>query len=83
MIGGQVPFLRKDEMRETRQNATTTDQADVLLNELRAIDHWDAQYEQHHGRKWADTIAYISRQKRRGEIIRQLLLFSQNQRGKK
>jgi len=49
---------------------------DVLLNELRAIAYWDGQYERQHNPPWHEIIAYISRQKRRGEIIRQLLRFS-------
>ena len=64
---------RKETMRRTAQIDLTSDQVEVLLDELRAIDHWDAKYETHRRPKWGDTVAYISRQRRRGEILRQLL----------
>ena len=65
-------------MRRTTQIDLTSEQVEVLLNELRAIDHWDAKYEIHRRPKWDDTVAYISRQRRRGEILRQLLSLARN-----
>ncbi len=50
----------------------TIEQLEKLVNELRAISHWDAEYERHRCPKWYETVAYVSRQKRRSEIIRQL-----------
>ena len=53
-------------------NDGTIDQLEKLVSELRAISHWDAEYGRHRCPKWCETIAYVSRQRRRSEIIRQL-----------
>jgi hypothetical protein len=64
-------------MRKPIQIELTNEQREALLNELRAIDHWDAKYEIHRRPKWDDTVAYVSRQRRRGEILRQLIASSE------
>jgi hypothetical protein len=43
-----------------------------LVSELRAISYWDAEYKRHRCPEWYETVAYVSRQKRRSDIIRQL-----------
>jgi len=48
------------------------EQVEKLVSELRAISHWDAECQRHRCLEWYETIAYVSRQKRRSEIIRQL-----------
>ena len=69
--------------RTPQPDITTTERAEALLNELRAINYWDGQYDRHRAPNWNETVAYISRQRRRGEIIRQLLRFRQDKRTKK
>lgn len=49
---------------------------EALQNELRAIDYWDAQYKRQFNPAGHDTVAYISRKRRRGEIIRELLCLA-------
>lgn len=44
-----------------------------LLSELRAIERWDTEYWRKPRPEWHEKGAFVSRQKRRGEIIRQLL----------
>jgi hypothetical protein len=60
-------------MRRTNQIDITSEQADSLVNELLAIEHWDAYYIRHSTPEWYETVAYISRQRRRNNIVRQLL----------
>jgi hypothetical protein len=49
------------------------EEVEKLVNELRAISHWNAEYRQHDCPEWYETIAFVSRQKRRAEIMRTLL----------
>ena len=44
-----------------------------LLSELRAIERWDTEYWRKPRPEWHDKGAFVSRQKRRREIIRHLL----------
>lgn len=44
-----------------------------LASELRAISHWDTQYWRKRRPERYETFAFVSRQKRRSEIIRDLL----------
>jgi hypothetical protein len=48
------------------------EQVEKLVSELRAISHWDAECQRRRCLEWYETVAYVSRQKRRSEIIRQL-----------
>jgi hypothetical protein len=48
-------------------NATNT-----LVQELRAIDQWDIDYRRRRRREPYETAAYLSRQRRRIEIMRAL-----------
>jgi hypothetical protein len=54
----------------------TIEKVDKLVSELRAISHWDSEYWRHRCPEWYETVAYVSRQKRRSEIMRQLLRAS-------
>jgi hypothetical protein len=45
-----------------------------LVSELRAISYWDAEYWRQRCPERYETVAFVSRQKRRSEIIRQLSL---------
>ena len=54
----------------------TIEKVEVLVSELRAINHWDTEYWRYRCPKWYETVAFVSRQKRRREIIRQLLHVS-------
>ena len=60
-------------MRQMVFSAVTFEQLEKLVNELRAISHWDDEYGRRIRPEWYETVARISRQKRRSEIIRQLL----------
>jgi hypothetical protein len=40
-----------------------------LVSELRAISHWDSEYLQRDCPERYETVAYVSRQKRRREIL--------------
>jgi hypothetical protein len=64
-------------MRKTIQIDLTSEQIEALLNELQAIDYWDRNYETDPRPAWEDTVAYISRQRRRGEIRRLLIASSE------
>jgi hypothetical protein len=44
-----------------------------LLSELRAIERWDTEYWRKPRPEWHEKGAFVSRQKRRCEIIRHLL----------
>lgn len=59
----------------------TLGKVDKLVSELRAISHWDADYQRHRCPEWHETVAYVFRQKRRGAIIRQRLRFSASRQG--
>jgi len=48
-----------------------------LLSELRAIRYWDTEFCRRSSPAWYETAAFISRQKRRREIIRKLLTVSE------
>jgi hypothetical protein len=50
-----------------------SNQVNALLHELLAIDHLVDRYERHRNPAWNETVAYVFRQTRRGEIIRQML----------
>jgi hypothetical protein len=54
-------------------NEETIQKLESLAGELRAISHWDTAYWRRRRPEWYETIAFVSRQKRRGEIILQLL----------
>jgi|CZKJ01.1.fsa_nt_gi hypothetical protein len=45
-----------------------------LLNEMRAIEYWDAAYCENQCHEPYEEMAFASRQKRRAEIIGQLML---------
>jgi hypothetical protein len=47
-------------------------QVESLVSELRAISLWDAQFWRDHCLEWSETVAFVSRQRRRDEIIRDL-----------
>jgi hypothetical protein len=51
----------------------TIEKVDKLVSELRAINYWDTEYWRHRCPEWYETVAFLSRQKRRSENIRQLL----------
>lgn len=51
----------------------TIEPVERLLSELRAIERWDTEYWRKSRPEWHEKGAFVSRQKRRGEIIRQLL----------
>ena len=59
-------------MRQMVLSDEAFEQMEKLVNELRAISHWDDEYGRHRRPEWYETVALISRQKRRSEIIRQL-----------
>lgn len=65
-------------MRKPIQIDLTREQIEALLNELQAIAHWDGKYDTDPRPAWGDTVAYISRQRRSGEILRQL--FASNEK---
>lgn len=50
----------------------TMEQVEKLTSELRAIIHWDAEYWRRACPEWYETVAFMSRQRRRIEIIRDL-----------
>jgi hypothetical protein len=52
------------------------EQSEELASELRAISHWDREYRRNQRPDWYETVAFVSRQKRRNEIIRDLLSAS-------
>ena len=54
-------------------NEETIQNLETLAGELRAISHWDTAYWRSRRPECYETIAFVSRQKRRGEIIVQLL----------
>jgi hypothetical protein len=51
----------------------TIEQVEKLVGELRAISHWDIGYRRLRCPEWYETAAYVSRQERRSEIIRELI----------
>jgi hypothetical protein len=51
----------------------TIGQVETLVSELRAINYWDSELWRHKPPDWNEMVAFLSRQKRRSEIIRQLL----------
>jgi hypothetical protein len=59
----------------------TIEQVERLVSELRAISHWDTEYLKHRCPEWYETVAFVSRQKRRSEIVRLLLRVSRGRRG--
>jgi hypothetical protein len=56
----------------------TIGKVEKLVSELRAISHWDTEYWRHRCPEWYETVAFVSRQKRRSEIIRELLSASRH-----
>ena len=52
------------------------EQIEKLVSELRAITYWDIEYQQHRCHEEYEHLAFVSRQRRRSEIIRQLLRIS-------
>jgi hypothetical protein len=58
------------------QDDQTTGRAEQLLSELKAIELWDAIYKRSVFPFWYDHIAFVSRQKRRAEITRELQRMS-------
>ena len=71
----QVPVLRKEQMRRPPKLTGRFEQANVLLNELRAIHLWDDNYWRCRRPELYEKFAFLTRQKRRCEIIRQLASF--------
>jgi hypothetical protein len=67
------PQLRMDKEMRQIPNEETIQKLETLAGELRAISHWDTAYWRSRRPEWYETIAFVSRQKRRGEIILQLL----------
>jgi hypothetical protein len=57
----------------TDRTNKTNELVETLACELRAIDHWDKEYWKKEQRGSYDASAYLSRQKRRTEITRQIL----------
>ena len=51
----------------------TIEEVEKLASELRAIDHWDTAYWRNRRPERYETLALVARQKRRSEIIRDLL----------
>jgi hypothetical protein len=54
------------------QDDQTTGGAEHLVSELKAIELWDAVYKRNLFPLWYDHIAFVSRQKRRAEIVSEL-----------
>lgn len=54
----------------------TIEKVDKLVAELRAISHWDSQYWRKPCPQRYETIAHVSRQKRRTEILDELVGLS-------
>jgi hypothetical protein len=50
----------------------TTGRTEELVSKLEAIELWDAVYKRNLFPFWFDHIAFVSRQKRRAEITREL-----------
>jgi hypothetical protein len=71
-----APSLRGKGVRQTILSDETIGKVEKLACELRAISHWDSEYWRHDCPEWYETVAFVSRQKRRSEIIRQLLRVS-------
>lgn len=57
----------------------TIEQLGKLVSELRAISLWDAKYQRRRCPDWYETVAYVSRQKRRAEILDQLVALSRTE----
>ena len=57
----------------------TIEQLGKLVSELRAISLWDAKYQRCRCPDWYETVAYVSRQKRRAEILDQLVALSRTE----
>jgi hypothetical protein len=53
--------------------AETIEKVEKLACELRAINHWDAEYRRHRRRDRYEKVAFVSRQTRRSEVITQML----------
>ena len=66
-------ICRGKRMRQMVLRDGAFERVENLVNELRAISHWDDEYGRHSRTEWYETVALISRQKRRSAIIRQLL----------
>ncbi len=60
---------------------TVTDEALEQVEKLVELRecHWDAEYRRHRRPKWYETIAYISRQRRRSEILDHLVALSRTE----
>ena len=50
----------------------TIKQVEKLVSELGAISHWDTEYRKRHIPERYETVAFLSRQKRRTQIMLQL-----------
>ncbi len=61
---------------QQKLTAEKTEKVDKLVAELRAICHWDSQYWQHLCPRRYERIAHVSRQKRRAEILHELVGLS-------
>jgi hypothetical protein len=61
----------------------TANKIQILVNELLAITHWDGAFWRCQSPHNYEIVAYVSRQKRRAEIIRELLRFSREPTGKR
>jgi hypothetical protein len=53
--------------------AETIEKVEKLACELLAINHWDTVYRRQRRPERYQRVAFVSRQKRRGEIIAQML----------
>ena len=73
--GGSSSGLAKGKSAKTQELTGRFEQANVLLNELRAIHLWDDNYWRCRRPELYEKLAFLTRQKRRCEIIRQLASF--------
>jgi len=72
LSGGLRTSAERDDAK-TEHVDMMSDHLDALVNELRAIDYWDDRYERDGQPEWGERVAYISRQRRREEIVRKIL----------
>jgi hypothetical protein len=68
-----VPDLRRERWMRHLPSDEAIGEVEKLVSELRAIRHWDTEYWRQLRPEWHETVAFVARQKRRSEIIRDLL----------
>lgn len=77
-LGGKESWPRicgENRMRQILSDETIGE-LEKLVSELEAIRHWDTKYRRSRSPERYQTMAFVSRQERRSEIIRQLLRLS-------